>query len=311
VRTFVAVEEYHSIHGRGWDDAYADHDRYWNPASIEVNKMINAPFPELDDLLTMMGDAGRHLAEIEASEGAAGNISVCMRWQVEVRTRFPLVEEIELPQAIPEMAGATFLVSGSGRRLREIIDEPTANIACIIVDQGGKTGKLHTSYQRRFDRVTSEFNSHLAVHYDQVCQTGTNFHAVIHAQPLHLTYLSHIPRYQDERYLNTHLLRWQPETILNLPEGIGFIPFCPPGSAELMTGNVESLRKHRIVIWAKHGVMARSDISVKRAADRVEYAETAARYEYLNLGVNEVGEGLSVEEIRLICKMFNVTQNIF
>ena len=67
-----------------------------------------------------------------------------------------------------------------------------------------------------FERVTSEFNSHLAVHYDQICESGTNFHAVIHAQPVHLTYLSHIPRYQDEQYLNTHLLRWQPETIINL-----------------------------------------------------------------------------------------------
>jgi rhamnulose-1-phosphate aldolase len=273
--------------------------------------MIQAPYPELDDLLKMMGEAGKHLADIEASEGAAGNISVCMRWPVEVRTRFPVIEEIELPQSVPELAGATFLVSGSGRRLREIIDGPTANIACLIVDEGGKTTKLHTSYHRRFENVTSEFNSHLAVHYDQVCLTGTNFHAVIHAQPVHLTYLSHIPRYQDEQYLNTHLLRWQPETIINLPEGIGFIPFCLPGSPELMSGNVEALRKHRIVIWAKHGVMARSDVSVKRAADRVEYAETAAKYEYLNLGVHEIGEGLSVDEIRLICKAFNVPQTIF
>ena len=51
--------------------------------------MLEAPYPELDDLLTMMGEAGRHLAEIEASEGAAGNISVCLRWPVELRTRFP------------------------------------------------------------------------------------------------------------------------------------------------------------------------------------------------------------------------------
>jgi len=273
--------------------------------------MIQAPYPELDDLLKMMGEAGKHLADIEASEGAAGNISVCMRWSVEVRTRFPVTEEIELPQPVPELAGATFLVSGSGRRLREIIDEPTANIACIVVNEGGKTAKLHTSYYRRFQQMTSEFNSHLAVHYDQVRLTGTNFHAVIHAQPVHLTYLSHIPRYQDAQYLNTHLLRWQPETIINLPEGIGFIPFKLPGSPELMSGNVEALRKHRIVIWSKHGVMARSDISVKRAADRVEYAETAAKYEYLNLGVHEIGEGLSVDEILLICKAFNVPQTIF
>jgi rhamnulose-1-phosphate aldolase len=57
--------------------------------------------------------------------------------------------------------------------------------------------------------------------------------------------------------------------------------------------------------------MARSDVSVKRAADRVEYAETAAKYEYLNLRIGEIGEGLSVEEIRAICRTFDVKQNIF
>ena len=273
--------------------------------------MIDTPYPEIQDLLIMMGEAGKHLADIEASEGAAGNISICMRWHIEPRTRFPVVDEIELPQPVPELAGATFFVSGSGRRLREIINEPTASIACIVVNEGGQTGKLYTSPHRRFDRVTSEFNSQLAVHYDQICAGGTIFHAVIHAQPVHLTYLSHIPRYQDEGYLNTHLLRWQPETIINLPEGIGFIPFRVPSSPELMEDNVQSLRKHRIVVWAKHGVMARSDVSVKRAADRVEYAETAAKYEYLNLCDGEMGEGLSADEIHQICRTFNVQQNIF
>lgn len=273
--------------------------------------MLQAPFPELDDLLMMMGEAGRHIADIEASEGAAGNISICLRWPIEPRSRFPVVEEIELPQTVSELAGAVFLVTGSGRRLREIVVEPTANIACIVVNEDGRTGRMYTSYQRRFERVTSEFNSHLAVHYDQMLATGTNFHAIIHAQPLHITYLSHIPRYQNEKYLNTHLLRWQPETIINLPEGIGLIPFQVPSSPELMSGNIASLRTHRIVVWAKHGVMARSDVSVKRAADRVEYAETAAKYEYLNLSDGELGEGLSVEEIRAICRTFDIKQNIF
>jgi hypothetical protein len=47
---------------------------------------------------------------------------------------------------------------------------------------------------------------------------------------------------------------------------------------------------------------ARSDRSVKRAVDRIEYAETAARYEYLNLTNGEAGQGLSDEEIREICR---------
>lgn len=82
-------------------------------------------------------------------------------------------------------------------------------------------------------------------------------------------------------------------------------------SPELMEGTLESLRKHRIVIWAKHGVMVRSDVSVKSAVDRVEYAEAAAKYEYFNLCAGEIGEGLTMDEMRAICKTFNVQQNIF
>lgn len=273
--------------------------------------MLEPPYPQLDELLTTMGEVGKHLAEIESCEGAAGNISVCLRWSIELRTRFPIVDQVELPVSVPELAGATFLVSGSGRRLREVMDSPTANIAGLVVDEGGRTARHFTAPHRRFERVTSEFNSHLAVHYDQVRLSNTNFHALVHAQPLHLTYLSHVPRYQDEQYLNTHLLRWQPETVVNLPEGLGFMPFCLPGSMDLMKSTVESLRKHRIVIWAKHGVMARSDVSIKRAQDLVEYAETAAKYEYINLSTGELGEGLSAAEIRAICETFNVQQSIF
>ena len=58
-------------------------------------------------------------------------------------------------------------------------------------------------------------------------------------------------------------------------------------------------------------MVARSDTSVKRASDRVEYAETAASYEYLNLTVGELAEGLSLDEIHTICKAFNVQQSIF
>ncbi|MEW6180600.1 MAG: class II aldolase/adducin family protein [Chloroflexota bacterium] len=273
--------------------------------------MLEPPFPDLDELLTAMGKVGKRLSEIDASEGSAGNISVCVRWPVEPRRYFPLIEPIELPQSVPELAGATFLVTGSGRRLREIIEDPISNIGCLIVNEGGETGKLYTSYTRLFQRLTSEFNSHLAVHYDQIFRTGTNFHAIVHAQPPYLTLLSHIPRYNDVNYLNRHLLRWQPETIVQLPEGIGLVPFSIPGSAELMQATVEALRTHRIVIWAKHGVMARSDVSVKRASDRIEYAETAARYEYMNLTVGEQGNGLSLDEIYAICAAFNVQQTIF
>ena len=141
--------------------------------------------------------------------------------------------------------------------------------------------------------------------------TGTNFHSVVHAQPRYLTYLSTSPQYRDEAYFNRQLLRWQPELIVNLPEGIGVVPFQMPGSAALKQATVEALRQHRIVVWCKHGVVARSDISIKRAADRVEYAEAAAHYEYLDLANDQRADGLSPDEIRAICKEWNIQQSIF
>jgi rhamnulose-1-phosphate aldolase len=272
---------------------------------------IEAPYPELAELMTLIGEAGHRLSEIEATEGAAGNISVYLGWPIDPRRTFPQIETIPLPEPCPELTGKAFLVSGSGRRLREIIRDPAANLGIAVVDEGGQTGRLYTSPRRLFVRLTSEFNSHLAVHRDQVRLTGTNFHAIIHAQPPYLTYLSHIAAYRDVRCLNEHLLRWQPETIVNLPEGLGIVPFLLPGSPELMAATVASLRVHRVVVWSKHGVMARSDQSVKRAADRIEYAETAARYEYMNLVNGERAEGLTCEDLRAICAAFNVQQCLF
>jgi rhamnulose-1-phosphate aldolase len=272
---------------------------------------LEAPFPELDELLTAMGEAGQRLSEIAASEGAAGNISVLIGWPLEPRRHFPLAESIALPLAVPSLAGMTFLASGSGRRLREIIQDPFANIGVLRVEEGGQTGTLYSAPGRLFTRLTSEFNSHLAVHADQVSATGTNFHAIIHAQPLHTTYLSHIPAYQETLYFNQHLLRWEPELIVHFPEGIAHLGFQIPGSAALMQATVEGLRRHKLVVWGKHGVMARSDTSVKRACDLIEYIETGARYEYLNLANQERGQGLSPAEIRAIANAFGVEQHIF
>jgi rhamnulose-1-phosphate aldolase len=272
---------------------------------------ILPPYPDLDDMTAMIGEAGRRLSDIGATEGAAGNISVYLGWPVEPRRVFPNAEMIGLPVAVPELASGSLLVTGSGRRLREAIQDPAANLGFVTVDEGGRTGRLYTSPRRLFDRLTSEFNSHLAVHQDQVRSTGSNFHAVVHAQPPWLTYLSHIPDYRQEAFLSRRLLRWQPEAIVNLPEGVGCIPFLVPGSEELMAATVESLRSHRIVAWSKHGVMARSDRSVKRAVDRIEYAETAAHYEYMNALNGDKGEGLTDDEILEICRAFGIEQKIF
>lgn len=265
------------------------------------------PRPSIEEVLASMGVAGARISEIDASEAGAGNISAYLGWWVELRGIFPQQEEIELPWVCSSLAGGTVLVTGSGRRLRQIEDDPTANVGALRIHDGGLTATLYTAPRRLFERLTSELNSHLAVHEDQVARRGLDFHAVVHAQPPHLTYLSHIPAYRDTAVMNPRILRWEPESIVALPQGIGVLAFMVPGSAELQAANVAGLRDHEIVLWSKHGVMARSDLSVTRAVDRVEYAETGARYEYMDLVAGGRGQGLTSEEIARVATTFSVS----
>jgi rhamnulose-1-phosphate aldolase len=266
---------------------------------------------ELNSLLDQLGQVGKRLSDIGAAEGAAGNLSICFREALDISTLFPKMELVELPVPAPDLAGATLIVTGSGRRLRDILEAPTTNLACIVVEDGGRTGKMFISYDCPFKRVTSEFNSHLAVHHDQMRSRDLNLHTVLHGQPLYLTFLSHLVKYQDQPYLNHHLLRWQPETILTFPEGIAILPFMLLASTQLMIETMIALRNHQLVIWSQHGVMARSDNSISHTLDLIEYAETAAHYECLNLIGGDLSTGLTPEAIRAIAESVKVQQSIF
>jgi rhamnulose-1-phosphate aldolase len=266
--------------------------------------------PDLESVVRSIGRAGHRLAELGACEGAAGNISVAVRGSLEAGSLFPNVESITLPVAVPDLAGVTFVATGSGCRLRDVLDDPQANLGCLVVDGDGTTGKLFSSPRRRFVRLTSELNSHIAVHHHQLLASGRASHALVHAHAPHLTFLSHLRDYQDQAFLNRRLMRWEPETIIFLPEGIGVAPFNVPGSPDLMAVTERLLDDHQLVVWGKHGVIARSFASVEDALDRIEYAEAAARYEYMDLLAGSRAKGMSDDEIRAVCAFHRIEQSI-
>src|SRR5260221_11861062 len=121
---------------------------------------IEQPYPALDELLEMIGEAGQRLSEIESTEGAAGNISVYMGWELEPRRHFHHVELIELPTTVPALAHKSFLVTGSARRLREIIKEPAPHIGFETLNQAAATAQLYSAPDCRLLRLPSTLNPH-------------------------------------------------------------------------------------------------------------------------------------------------------
>ena len=258
----------------------------------------------LDDLIPELGTAGIDLTQLNAAEASAGNISVFVRELSGFEQRYHRTQEIPLPVVADALAGGWLVVSGTGRRLRDIRRAPEANLCILYIQDGGTSAVLYSGVGLR---PTSEFNSHLAVHNDQVGQNQLDFHAVVHAQPRYLTYLSHHPAYATTASLNAHLLRWEPETIMAFPEGIALIPFQVPGTPEQMKATIAQMRSHRAVVWQRHGILTRSDASIQKASDLVEYAEAVAHFEYLNLQVGEPSRGISLEDLVGICEYWKIS----
>ncbi len=74
---------------------------------------LDQAYPELDELRAAIGEAGQCLSSLEASEGAAGNISVCIGWPREVRCRLPLVDSSALLRLAPALVDAAMIFSSS------------------------------------------------------------------------------------------------------------------------------------------------------------------------------------------------------
>ena len=266
------------------------------------------PDRSLQGILREMGLAGRRLDHMEAVEASAGNISVFVRGQSDFSPWTAFTEEVELPHVSPALAGGTVFVSATGARLRDVADAPGDTVGAFTVHEGGRTATLHGDPEGGFLRPTSEFNSHLAVHDAQVGARALDYHAVVHAQPPNIVLLSHIPSYQDERAFNRAVMRWEPESVVVTPSGVRVLPFMVPGSSTLMQGNVDALADHELVVWGKHGVLVRSDVSVLKAVDKIEYVEAGAHYEVRNLSIGGLGVGLSDEEIDDVAAAFGVTR---
>lgn len=261
-----------------------------------------SPFT-LDQLIADLGAAGTQLHALGACEGAAGNLSLCVAAIVPATT-FSDTQEYTLPATVPHLSGHTVLVTGAGCRLRDVASDPHGTLAVLHIHSGGTSATLHAHPHRRFSRPTSEFNSHLGVHHQQWINTAQRLSAVAHAQPKHLTFLSHIPAYRQADYLNPRLLRWQPEIVIQFPQGLGVLPYLLPGSETLMHASAALVDAHRLVVWSQHGVLAHSARSAVHAADLIDYAEAAAHYEVLDLLTGQRADGLPPAAVAEVARVY-------
>jgi len=211
---------------------------------------------ELENLITDIAEVAGYLWERGWAEQNAGNLSVDVTGLIgntkDTSDRFP-GRSMKIPR--PELAGHSYLITAAGARFRDIARQPEGNL--LIIQISGKLDGYSYLWGWQGDNVkpTSELIPHLKIH-GFLCQSGFPQKIVLHTHPTHLITLTHIERYTREDEINRLLWSMLPEVKINVPEGIGFVPYQCPGSEALADATLKALEQHRIVLWEKHGCTA-------------------------------------------------------
>ena len=215
------------------------------------------------------------------------------------------IPSIDLPVALPYIAGMYFYVKGTQKRMRDLARWPMANGCIIRVSEDG------LSFQMVADEPiapTSELPSHLMVQ-NYLVQSGSKYKATLHTHPIELVALSHIPEFLDDtkypNHLTTTLWSMIPETLAFAPLGLGIVPYQVPGSLELAQATLEKIEKYDVTLWEKHGVFA-VGTDIMDAFDQVDVLNKAARIYLDACATGQRPTGMSLRQMKEVQSVFSL-----
>jgi len=231
------------------------------------------------------------------AEASAGNMSLRLSVLPEAISKLaPDPKRIHAAALdMTDLVGDYFLVTASGSRMREIAAEPEKGLCLVKIIDPKRFWLIDGA-----EKLSSEWPTHAGLHA-LFKENRNGERAVVHCHPLSLIVLSHI--FADEKEMNERIFRLQNETRLFVPEMLGLIPYAITGTRTLAKVSKEKLKKFRLALWDKHGVIA-SGRSLNQALDRIEVVEKAAAI-YLqlkSLGIEP--EGLSDEQLAATKRAF-------
>ncbi len=234
--------------------------------------------PQLKATLDNMTEVAGFLWERGWAEANGGNLSADISQVLSISLAPPEGSEtVPLIEPLTELAGHSFLVTGSGYRFRDFARHPERN-ACILRlnEDGSSYLKLWGGEGSPSFRPTSELPSHLGIHRFLQKQGQQNT-LVLHTHPTELIALTHFPEYRDETTLNRALWGMLPEVKVLLPRGAGLAPYALPGSQALAKATVDTLKRgYPVVLWEMHGCLATGS-DVHQAFDLIDTLNKAAR----------------------------------
>ncbi len=265
--------------------------------------------PALAAIIEEMLQVSGYLWDRGWAERNAGNLSVDITEHMsEYTPELSSGSFRELEFAYPVLANRYFLVTGSGRRFRDVARDAACNVCILRMSDEGSGYHLVWGGEAGPDfKPTSEFPTHLRIH-ENLRDSDAVEKVVLHTHPAELIVLTHLPEYREEAALNQALWCIHPEVKINLPKGVGFVPYGVPGSEALAQASVKCfVRGYSVVLWEMHGCVAKAKQPTE-AFDLIDITAKAASMVLMCRSVGHVPTGLSKEQLDELVREFRLKE---
>ncbi|WP_037288108.1 rhamnulose-1-phosphate aldolase [Saccharibacillus sacchari] len=263
----------------------------------QTAKALEIPF------IREMSEITQHMWRNGWDERNGGNVSYILD-EAEVAKYLDIdkvIRVIEPAFPVNELAGKYFIVTGSGKYFKNVLQDPSGNLGVLRVSKDGT--KLELLWGLDHDaKPTSELPSHFMSHIERL-KADPNHRVVIHNHATNVLAMTFIHDLDEAKFTKT-LWEMCTECIVVFPDGIGIIPWMVPGSSEIGRATADKMKEYHSVIWPQHGIFG-TGTSIDEAFGLIETIEKAAQI-YMLIAHHEIKQRITEQELSDLAAAFGV-----
>lgn len=204
---------------------------------------------------------------------------------------------------VSNLANEYFIVTGSGKFIRNISIKPEENIGIVKIDESGENYKVVWGLHNNA-RPTSELQSHLMSHSVKKENTNGTHRVIMHSHTTNIIALTFVLPL-DGKVFTRELWEMATECPVVFASGIGVVPWMVPGGAEIGAATSELMKEHDIVIWAHHGTFCSGE-TLDLTFGLMDTVEKSAEILVKVLSLGGKKQTISPENFRELAKGFNI-----
>jgi len=187
-------------------------------------------------------------------ERNGGNLSYRMKQEEVDEIKSELNENAEwkdIGTSVPDLANEYFMVTGSGKYMRNVQLDFEDNVAIIKLNEDGTKYKIVYGLVNG-GRPTSELPSHL-MNLEVLKHRDDGLRVVYHCHPANTVALTFVLPLNDEVFTR-EIWEMETECPVVFPKGIGVVEWMVPGGREIGVKTSEIMKEKDVAIWAHHGM---------------------------------------------------------